>query len=122
METYRGSYGLPTPICLHVGVGESDFDDEFEFYWCAHRQLGYSDRRSGMRTCLPEYVAEQLGRPVEHGGLRGEPGCRGDESDHFHHPGHRVETNQVVHRGQRVEHADSGQLPAPGGVDLDTEL
>src|SRR2546421_1093566 len=21
METYRGSYGLPTPICLHVGVG-----------------------------------------------------------------------------------------------------
>ena len=50
------------------------------------------------------------------------PGCGRDEADHLDHLGHRVQTDQRIHRRQRVERTDPRERLADLGGDVGPDL
>ena len=68
------------------------------------------DGGAGMGARFAEQLTEQLGRAVDDAGLSAESRCGGDEADDLDHPGHRVDADEGVDGGQRVERADPGEL------------
>src|SRR5271156_3076383 len=75
-----------------------------------------------MRTFIAEPLGEQVGGPVDDVWLAVKARGGGDEPDDLHHPAHRVDTHQGIHRRQGVEHADPRQGFAFLRADLSAAL
>ena len=80
-------------------------DDQLDLHRRVQRQRRHPDRGPGMRSGLAEHLAEQVRRAVDDGRLAGEVGAAGHVADDLDHPDDRVDADQGMHRGQRVQGA-----------------
>src|SRR5699024_10823246 len=76
----------------------------------------------GVHAVVAEDLAEDVGGPVDHGGLPAEPRGGGDVADDLDDPHDGVDPHQPVDGGERVESAHArefgGLLRADLGADL----
>src|ERR1700674_2350406 len=65
-------------------AASGDFEDRLDLDRCAEWQLSHPDRAAGVLAALAEYLAEQVGRAVDHRRLFGEVGRAVDEAGELH--------------------------------------